>query len=118
MTSREIDIAIAKACGWVSIVLPEEMDPPEPECMRPIGRIGFGREYLPIPAYSSDLNATAEAESKLIYVDDEIDTDLISDYLLNLVISSKAGRSQSATAAERSKAIFLTIGRRKEGDHE
>lgn len=135
MTQEEQRVAIAEACGWImetqeffgwkgSRGTGYRWTHPEHGVATGVGGGCYGHGFLSrpstinLPDYLHDLNAIAEAEFGLIYVDDEIDTDLISDYLLNLVISSKAGRSQSATAAERSKAILLTIGKWKEGESE
>lgn len=59
--------------------------------------------------YLNDLNAIHDAERRCIYVDDETDSDLIGDYLENLVVCADTGRSQSATAAQRLEALLKTL---------
>jgi hypothetical protein len=114
MTPEQQRIAIAEACGWYW----DKSHSPQKDRRRLIspafdvcivwknGELG-GKV---VPDYLSDLNAMHEAENLRIYVDDEIDSDLIDVYLSELVMAANTGRMQSATAAQRAEAFLRTIG--------
>jgi len=106
MKYEEQRIAIAKACGWIKTSEPEE-----------VYGVTFpwisddGESYKYLPDYLYDLNAMHEAEKHCIYIGEEIDTDLIAEYLMNVVIAAPPGRSQSASPRQRAEALLRTIGK-------
>lgn len=98
MTHEEINIAIAKACGW-------ELTPNE--WWYKAG------EYLPFaPDYLNDLNAMHEAEKSL---DDDLDLDYSES--LESVTGTRWGANnaydmskyRSATASQRAEAFLRTL---------
>jgi hypothetical protein len=109
MTPEKQRIAIAEACGYTHVRIVKSLDGPPDHC---IGH--HPAQPHSIPDYLNDLNAMHEVEKACIYTDDEIDSDLIGDYLTSLVIAADSGRSQSATAAQRAEAFLRTLGKWEE----
>jgi len=108
MTTNEINIAIAEACGWEP--LPEG-------CFHPDNPIGQR-----LPNYTTDLNAMHEAE-KVLSVKEEL---IRQCYLDNLCIATNGESAEMdgsyqevwnmchATARQRAEAFLRTIGKWKE----
>jgi hypothetical protein len=117
MTPEKQRIAIAEVCGWKWVGSPEQVAAtsgftmPEKWVIDPNGALQFPHNT---PDYLNDLNAMHEVEKACIYTDDEIDSDLIGDYLTSLVVAADSGRSQSATAAQRAEAFLRTLGKWEE----
>lgn len=65
MTDQEINIAIAKACGWTHINMGNVWlsDPPLPEIL--VGRHPGYKMLQPVPRYTEDLNAVHNAVMSL-----------------------------------------------------
>lgn len=112
MTDQQINIAIAKACGWKFI---EDYchgadQPPEYTTVTPDG-IHLCGYY---PDYCTDLNACHELEKML---DDELDLDYSEN--LESVTGTRWGANnsydmskyRSATARQRCEAYIKTIGK-------
>lgn len=114
MTTEEINIAIAEACGIVegfpsggSILLPYRYHNPT-----------TGERYLNLPTYIADLNAMHEAERSLDFATQG------ESYWRNLATVVVGGDDDSAweikfciataTAAQRAEAFLRTLGKWKE----
>lgn len=104
MTDNEINIAIAKACGWWGIEQEGMMRPPLSTS-----------EYKMVPDYCHDLNAMHEVENGLDYFDGTR-----GDYLAALttivakandeVPPSKSRGIHRATARQRAQAFLRVKG--------
>lgn len=105
MTNEQINIAIAKHCGWTSFgMFSGRSDRPaafRPGCTSP----------EVIPDFCGDLNAMHEAEKVL--TDDQYHTGY-KQALASLVGLSGNMRVPSATARQRAEAFLRTIGKWKE----
>ena len=112
MSEKEINIAIAEACGWTWHG--EDSWPKNPSNFYwKKGRLN----YQILPNYLNDLNAVREAEELL-------DDDQWLEYMLNLqdVLQRDPNRGKwivcqdnmHSTAAQRAKAFVKTIGKWKE----
>lgn len=116
MTNKQINIAMAKACGWRE----------EPE---PIGSFNatawwhnnyrYPSSVMPVPDYCNDLNAMHEAEKVLDYEQCEAFVDTITD----TVHAANRERDYEfpwgftrihATAKQRAEAFLRTLGKWEE----
>jgi hypothetical protein len=98
MTDKQINIAIARACGWKSF---EETDGDSWLWARTTqdGRIESTMEVLP---YCADRNAMADAEKLLTSMQ-------LIDYITFL--SQTTYEAALATARQRAEAFLLTLGK-------
>lgn len=112
MTDKQINTAIAEACGWKSHDHPDcmakkvEWIMPEKWIMRPDGTLAFRHD---IPNYCSDLNAMHEAEKTL----SETNMFVMAHWIEQLV--SRHGQHYfHATARQRAEAFLRTLGKWEE----
>ncbi len=107
MTAEQINIAIAKACGWTDITLrPHDMGELPPRLAGFHKETG-GRKFL--PNYCNDLNAMHEAEKTLTHrqlVDMQTCLTHFEGYRESLPFHS--------TAHQRAKAFLRAIGKWEE----
>lgn len=102
MTDKQINVAIAEACGWIDIIAPTA--PPEFN-RRSCGRLG-NFEPKQIPDYCNDLNAMHEAEKALS--DDQM-------WIMARNIELNESRWYfHASARERAEAFLRTLGKWEE----
>jgi hypothetical protein len=101
MTDEQINIAIAKACGWTDC---SNVD--GSLCGLPAGVTSLNGRYSFIPDYCNDLNAMHEAEKIF-------DTALYCRYINELCdITIKGNNSMyMATAVQRAEAFLKTINK-------
>jgi len=98
MTNKQINIAIAKACGWKYVN--NETHAPDGSFWRSKG--------LEIPDYCNDLNAMHEAEKILT---DESHADYACELVKTIRQNGEWFESVSATAAQRAEAFLKTINK-------
>ena len=101
MNEKEINIAIAEACGWHDCSIVGE----EPCGLQP-AKTSLDDRYEFIPDYCNDLNAMHEAEEAIAGI-------LWRDYFERLQRHGKASGVR-ATARERAEAFLRTIGKWKD----
>ena len=104
MTAEQINIAIAKACGWTDITLrPHDMGELPPRL------VGFHKETGErkfLPNYCNDLNAMHEAEETLTLQQ-------LADMRISLT-HFEGSRAFHSTAHQRAKAFLRAIGKWEE----
>jgi len=101
MKTEQINIAIAKACGWQIKVKAYHAKSPAGEW-----------KYLDkIPDYCNDLNAMHEAEKIL---SDESHADYACELVKTIRQNGEWFESVSATAAQRAEAFLRTINKWEE----
>jgi len=111
MTEIEQKIAIAKACGWTTLSMPEECPP---AWTHPVHRDVINDYYL--PDYLNDLNAMHEAEAAKIALDGLYQAQFCH-HLFRVLNSDNrnpdGGISEfdkiNATAAQRAEAFLKTL---------
>jgi hypothetical protein len=110
MTKEQINIAIAKACGWTFI---NQVDK-RPHGLPPDGK--KDRYTSPLPDYCNDLNAMHEAEKIL---SDESHADYACELVKTIRQNGEWFESVSATAAQRAETFLRTINKWEGGsdDH-
>ena len=97
MTNKQINEAIAKACGWV------------PDCDRGICWDRHGNAIITAPNYCTDLNAMHEAE-KVLTTDQFYAYSAWIDRLTRLQYRAYLG----AAARQRAEAFLRTLGKWEE----
>ena len=110
MTDTEINIAIAKKCGWVDI---QQCGCP---AERHSGVIPGGGDFTHIPSYTTDLNAMADAESCVIWPN-AFHAVHFPELLFEVVIGKKYDGTigyflpqyTRATARQRAEAFLRTL---------
>ena len=121
MTNKQINIAIAEACGWNITDYGDESArpfgiPPANENLTAARNWGYvnGVGFYEIKDYCNDLNAMREAEQKMWGINEEFRAEFI--YQLAKVINPTDGyRMQEgidlldATARQRAEALLKTI---------
>jgi len=107
MTEIEQKIAIAKACGWTTLSMPEECPP---AWTHPVHRDVINDYYL--PDYLNDLNAMHEAVETLF------ESSLYQDYwpMLDSIAQRDGNRGSSGriahTTAKQQAEAFLCVRNR------
>ena len=96
MTDKQINAAIAEACGWV------------PDCDNGICWDQHGAAIITPPNYCADLNAMHEAEKVLMHAD------LLFEYGMHISIDHKYDCLLRATARQRAEAFLRTLGKWEE----
>jgi hypothetical protein len=94
MTNKQINIAIAKACGWKE----EEFGP------------SWYQSYTKMPDYCNDLNAMHEAEKVLRKPMKGSDTDTIIGDRMHKY-AELIGYAFDASASQRAEAFLKTLGK-------
>jgi predicted enzyme related to lactoylglutathione lyase len=100
MTSAEINIAIAQACGWT-----------DTEIVNEGGKLMYGQTE--VPNYCNDLNAMHKAEMRI-----PEDRQAVYDTHLVAIVGKETGLMPSlqfrcihASAKQRAKAFLRTVGK-------
>ena len=101
MSDEQINIAIAKACGWNN-----------DDIARGYTLCQFSEN---VPDYCNDLNAMHEAEKIL---SDESHADYACELVKTIRRNGEWFESVSATAAQRAEAFLKTIGRWEGGSYD
>lgn len=101
MTDKEINIKIAKACGWTfvdfrGIIL----------CREPEWEAGKARTLEAIPDYCKDLNAMHEAEKMLTEIQCAFHRQNLQEIITDIPASMYVWH---ATARQRAEAFLRTI---------
>jgi hypothetical protein len=97
MIDKEINAAIAEACGWTGVnIYHRSGKPPKSDYI--------GNEF--IPNYCLDLNAMHEAEKVLRGAEWDTYVDLLADTWIQVA---------HATARQRAEAFLRTIGKWEDG---
>jgi len=99
MTDKQINAAIAKACGWTQVNAAHRSG-------KAPGANYVGGEF--IPNYCTDLNAMHEAEKVLR------DKELLFEYGMHISSSHHYEYLLRATARERAEAFLRTLGKWEE----
>ena len=106
MTPKEINIAIATACGWTDCKLIGE-----PGCWRAVGDEPGSRHHIPVPDYCGDLNACAEMEATLSEEECQKYQALLDDSIREEELDYPAACYWfHATAPQRCEAFLRTKG--------
>ena len=105
MTNEQINIAIAKACGWKNLEIEDFSEYGVP-CFMLMGSNHTGTRLMP-PDYCNDLNAMHEAEKVI-----KKDSNLWKTYesFLARIVSGDCGMFH-ITANQRAEAFLKTIGK-------
>lgn len=109
MSDREINIAIAEACGWKDLEIEDFSEYGVPVFML-MGSNNTGTRLAP-PDYCNDLNAMHEAEKVLLS-----EFGNLAPYNKHLAYATCASGEPRyhATARQRAEAFLRTIGKWKE----
>jgi hypothetical protein len=107
MTNKQINIAIAEACGWK--VHPKDkwlvIPPNSPHSVQPL---------YTLPDYCNDLNAMHEAE-KVLYTGIEQQRYWQAGYgRFQMILAEICPNPYSATARQRAEAFLRTLGKWEE----
>jgi len=105
MTDKQINAAIAEACGWTEIHDSGPWHHHKPWGYPPMKPGQGGNAYNYIPNYCIDLNAMYEAEKVLR------DKELLFEYAMHISTSHHYEYLLRATARERAEAFLRTLGK-------
>ena len=109
MTDKQINEAIAQACGWIEIHDSGPWHHHKPWGYPPQPPGAGGNAYKYVPDYCTDLNAMHEAEEFLR------DANLLFEYGMHISNSHHYEYLLRATASERAEAFLKTLGKWEEG---
>jgi hypothetical protein len=116
MTNEQINIAIAKACGWKNLEIEDFSEYGVP-CFMLMGSNHTGTRLMP-PDYCNDLNAMHEAEKILTTKQKQRYAIALSDDLSDSAPTDSCHTVWSdtihATAAQRAEAFLRTFGKWEE----
>lgn len=102
MTDKQINAAIAEACGWT------ELQNTTDGCY---GLKSSTREYIRIPDYCNDLNAMAQAEKTLTNVSDAMEYSYLLEDMENMIEDWVPYRTLwSLSPRQRAEAFLRTLG--------
>lgn len=126
MTNKQINIAIAEACGWTDCGVLDDGR----SFGLPTGVTSINGRYSPIPDYCNDLNAMHEAE-RALNIDEEYDYGEELAAMIRRPENTLAGVSEDtvfplngwgfysvahATARQRAEAFLRTVGKWEEAE--
>ena len=112
MTEREINMAIAEACGWTELEV-FSAGHPDDDMVCGYEPNGVLRGKLPIPDYCNDLNAMHEGE-RFLWADgkESYNPFIRREYLQELDrVTHCQWSTVSATARQRAEAFLRTVGK-------
>jgi hypothetical protein len=106
MTDKQINVAIARACGWTE--LREDITGKAPG--ETANRVFF------LPMYCTNLNAMHEAEKTLKIADSHEYTNLLYDIACKAQEENGKWLPYSISARQRAEAFLRTLGKWEEGE--